>query len=284
MLTSKLRQTVKLYLFRNYINYKFVAILLFYIIYVNTIVEPFRLISKEIGYSINYGLFALLLTDVRAKLVFFVGVAILYSNLPFKDALQMPIITRLGKRIWYFSQIIYIFISSIAINVAFFLSFILTLLPYISFDNGWGTLLRSLGRQDLLVLDYIEGPMLPVSNLVINNYNPDQAIFLTLSISILVTVIIGLIIMLGNRLIQNGGIIVTYLLIFINLFVPRALGRYIYFFSPLTWISLTYSATSEQSYLPSHSYIYIVSGLLIVILTLAILLMTHRRTEIEIGR
>lgn len=284
MRMSKLWYSVKVYLFRNIRNYKFLAILLFYAVFIYSIVAPFRMISKEIGYDINFGLFALFLTDVRVKLVFFVGIAILFSNLPFKDSLQILLIQRLGKRMWYLTQIIYVFISSVIINVCFIIIFYLMLFPLANFDNGWGTLLRSMARQEIQLEEFINGGTIAISELVISNYSPDKAVLLTMSISILVTVIVGLIILLGNRIVNNGGIVITYTLIFINLFVPRALGRYIFFFSPITWISLSHTATSQQSYLPNHTYVYSTSILTIIGIIMWILLTTTNHTEIEIGR
>lgn len=283
MQMSRIWQSVKIQLYRNLINYKFLAIILFFAVYLFSILSPFRQISQEIGYGVNYGLFAIALTDVQVKLVFFVGVAILFSNLPFKDSLQILLVQRLGKRNWYLVQIIYIVMSSIIMNAIFFGLFLFILIPNIRFENGWGTLIRSIDINTINVGDRSILTSIPISDLVIRNYSPDMAVFLTLSISVLVTVIIGLIILLFNRIVRNGGMIITYILIFINLFSPRAMGVNVYFLSPITWISLNYTSTMNESFLPSHAYIYTASGILIIGFISWILLTTTYRTEINIG-
>lgn len=283
MQANRLWRAMKIYFILYLWNTKFLSVMIFYFVYLFQVLSPYRAMARNLGYQINYGLFANLLSDVQVKLILFVGVSIIFSNLPFNDSIQIGIVQSLGKRGWYISQMCYVLVTSVVLNILFFGAFLLNVGSYLSIANGWGALLRELSREgNTLIAQY---PSLRyISAETLSFYSPDQAFIITFGMAILVTIIIGLIIILGNRLISNGGMLVTYLFIFINLFIPRSLGSLPYFLSPITWLSLVHTAYHEQSYLPTHQYTYLVSILLIVCLVLINLGLSHKKSEIHIAK
>ncbi len=76
-----------------------------------------------------------LFTSLNQTFIIFLGIFILFSDLPFKDNQQMFLISRSGKRAWIFSQIFYVIIVSLVYFLFIFACFCVVLLPNLGFST-----------------------------------------------------------------------------------------------------------------------------------------------------
>lgn len=219
---------------------------------------------------------AFLLSDKITVFTLFIGIFILFSELPFKDAGQMFLIVRSGKRAWIFSQVLYI-ISVSAIYFAFvFGVYCLILTPNLNFDaENWGKLIKTIAAANVSAFEI--NISIPLN--ILSDFLPLEGFLFSFGTAVLISVALGMIILALNLTVRhNSGIIGAGILIFLYMFVSyvNAISHQMFYFSPLGWCSLVIADKYGRTVFPDIDYIVgVLTGILGA--ALAVLLICGRK-------
>lgn len=156
-------------------------------------------------------LFPFLFTHASVVFCFLSGVVILFSNAPFFNRSQRFLTIRTGKTVWALGQILYLVIGSFLYMLLLYLMSVLFLIPHLSLKIEWGGAWNTLARTNL---GYEYGVEIIVSQNMINQFQPMEALGYTMLMGVLNSVFIGLILFAGNLFFRREvGITAAMLLI-----------------------------------------------------------------------
>ena len=201
------------------------------------------------GFSI-----AFLFTSLNQVFIIFLGVFILFSDLPFKDNQQMFLISRSGKRAWIFSQVIYVIFVSLIYFLFTFVCYCIALFPHIGFSaDSWGKIIKTISATD--ASNKFNVLFNPTSN-VLSDFSPLEAFVYSFGTAYAISVILGLVVLLFNLTVKhNVGVIVSGAMVFVYMFVYMGGGNIMYYFSPLNWCSILVADKNGITARPDVSWI-----------------------------
>ncbi len=225
--------------------------------------HPFGELGAKYSIPVNGFSAAFLWTGELTVFILFLGIFIMFCDLPFKDNQQMFLLPRSGKRVWIFSQVLYVLFVSFIYMAFIFVCFCVIVAPDIAFDAGnWGKIIRSaastgIGRQF--------GLRITVEENVLVDFTPLEGFLFSFGMAYAVAVIIGLISFTLNMIVKhNSGIVASGALIFVYM-VGSTMGSVVSdgfilsYFSPLKWCSLTLADRHGVSGFPDVSWVIAVS-------------------------
>lgn len=252
------------FVLQTLLSARFIALTLFSSMYIVNQLLPLRQLAREHNQTISYASFVFSLQDPLTRLVIFTSLFFTFANLPIRGHYALTMIHRTGKRVWLFSQAMYVMLLSfIYVGIVFMMS-VVALIPFNLFENRWGKILYGLTNHpngDVPDLN------MRVSKIVLDTFSPDEAARHILMVMLLLCVFFGLVAIVGNYLHQNLGTIVGFVAVFLQLFIYDTSGIVLYFISPLTWLTLSEIALSTRSSLPSVQYseiaLLLMNGLLL---------------------
>lgn len=197
---------------------------------------------------------AFLLTSLNQVFIIFLGIFILFSDLPFSDNQQMFLISRSGKRAWIFSQVFYVLIVSLMYFVFIFICYCIVLFPNLSFSmNSWGKIIRTISATDKGVMFNVS---FQVSPNVLSDFSPLEAFTFSFGSAFAISVILGLVVLFFNLTLKHDiGVIVSSAMVFVYMFVHMSGSNIMYFFSPLNWCSIFVADKNGSSFYPNVSWI-----------------------------
>lgn len=204
------------------------------------------------------------LTTTPVLQVFATFAIILFSDAPFEDKHMPFLMIRSGRRNWIIGQIIYILTASLIYTLFVFIVSILALLPNLEFSMEWGIVIQTLAS----------GSQLPVNVTVFANphllttFTPIEATLLSLGLFWLVSSFIGILISFFNIVVgKTTGLIAAGFVLFLSFFTiieaRLALGHWVSYLSPVSWMSLSALDWNDPNAWPSPPIAYAVSFLLI---------------------
>lgn len=201
------------------------------------------------GFSI-----AFLLTSLNQVFIIFLGVFILFSDLPFTDNQQMFLVSRSGKRAWIFSQVFYVIIVSLIYFAFIFVCYCITLFPHLSFSAGsWGKIIKTISATNAGDAFNV---LFKVSPTVLSDYSPLEAFVFSFGTAIVISIILGLVVLFFNLTIKrNIGVIISGAMVFVYMFVYMGGSNITYYFSPLNWCSIFVADKKGVTYYPDMSWI-----------------------------
>lgn len=201
------------------------------------------------GFSI-----AFLLTSLTHVFIIFLGLFILFSDLPFTDNQPMFLISRSGKRAWIFSQVFYVFIVSLIYFSFIFICYCIVLFPNLGFSTeSWGKIIMTISATDAGESFKVPFKALPT---VLSDYSPLEAFLFSFGTAITISIILGLVVLFFNLTIKrNIGVIISGAMVFVYMFVYMGGSRESYHFSPLNWCSIFVADKNGVSYYPDVSWI-----------------------------
>ena len=201
------------------------------------------------GFAVSF-----LFTTLSQTLIIFLGVFILFSDLPFKDNQQMFMISRTGKRAWIFSQVFYVLIVSLMYFTFIFLCFCIMTLPNLGFSaDNWGKLIKTLAATNAGSSFEVR---FSVSQGVLTDFPPLEAFLYSFGAAYAVAVVLGLVILFLNLAVKRySGIIVSGVLIFMLMFNNMHYNLRLYYFSPINWCSIRIMDKKGVSAYPDTSWI-----------------------------
>lgn len=231
-------------------------------------------------YSIPVNGFAVsfLFSSFNQTFIVFLGVFILFSDLPFTDNQQMFMVSRSGKRAWIFSQVFYVLIVSMmyfAFIVAFFCLFSF---PNVSFDvKNWGKIIRTISATNAAsVFELAFG--LPKS--ILSDFSPLEAFLCSFGIAYAVTVVLGLLVLLLNMTVKHKvGIAVSGSLVFLYMVVHLSDSWILSYFSPVDWCSILRMDKKGVSVYPDLSFAITVLSICIAVETIMLFIFGGKRIK-----
>lgn len=231
-------------------------------------------------YSIPVNGFAIsfLFTSDNATLIIFLGVFILFSELPFKDNQQMFMISRSGKRAWIFSQVFYVIVVSLIYFAFIFLCFCAVLLPNIGFSSvSYGKIIKTIAVADVMK-DFSITLSIPQN--VLTDFTPLEGFIFSFGVSYALAVVLGLLSLFFNLTVKrNLGTIILGALVF-SLVFSHSHGTFIvYYILPINWCSISTVDKNGASPYPDISWIITVLGIWFVVEIIALFIFGNKKIK-----
>lgn len=198
---------------------------------------------------------AFIWTSHNTVFILFLGIFIMFCDLPFKDNQQMFLLSRSGKRAWIFSQVLYVLFVSFVYMAFVFMCFFVFILPNAAFDAGnWGKIIKSVAATNI---GQSVGLRISITPNVLNDFTPFEGFLYSFGTAFATAVILGLIMLALNMIVKhNSGIVISGGLIFFYMFWCAMPNGFLgYYFSPLNWCSIKSADKHGTSGFPDVSWI-----------------------------
>ncbi len=247
---------------------------------VNSSAATLSEITAHYNAPINAFSAAFLLSDKITAFSIFLGVFILFSELPFRDNNQTFLLVRGGKRPWIFGQILYIIVVSLMYFTFVFVAYCLILSSHLEFSaDSWGKIVNTIAATNV---SNTYGLRLSMPQNVLSEFLPIEAFGTAFSLAILIAITLGVIILSFNLIVKrNSGLIISGFFIFLYLFLSyvNAISEVMFYFSPLGWCSLILLDKNGSSPLPSAEYA--VAALGVTLILLLVILWTYGSKRVK---
>ena len=211
------------------------------------------------------------LTTPPVLQVFATFAIILFSDAPFEDKHVPFLMIRSGRRNWIIGQLIYILIASLIYTLFVFIISILALLPNLELSMEWGIVIQTLAS----------GSQLPANVTVFANphllttFTGIEATLLSLGLFWFVSSFIGILISFFNIVVgKTTGLIASGFVLFLSFFTiieaRLALGHWVSYLSPVSWMSLSALDWNDPNAWPSPSIYYALGFLTITSIVMSV--------------
>lgn len=261
----------------RFFSVRSIVLLVIFLILTYMNVSQVKIICQQYDCSVSPWLLPFLMSSPYYLLTILLGILYFFSNVPFMQYTEMWKVIRLGRAKWTSIQIAYIILSSFAIMLLLYIFSVISIIPYINFEQNWGKVIHTIALTDV---GWEVGLPIDISYDILVTYSGPQATFIIILIGGLVFSFIGLLMytisIYFSRIIAVlvGGIVAISHLLVDNLKQLPALSL----FSPSTWLRLTRLSTSigiaEKGMLaqrlPTIIFVVSVSILLIIVCTISI--------------
>ncbi len=217
--------------------------------------QPLSEITAHYSTPVNAFSAAFLLSDKLTAFTIFLGVFILFSELPFRDNNQTLLLARSGKRPWIFGQVLYVIAVSAVYFTCIFAFYCLIFIARIDFSaSNWGKVVNTISAANISGAYELR---IQMPQNVLSVFSPIEAFLVSFSLAIFISITLGIIVISLNLTIgRNSGLFVSGFFIFLRLFLDyiNAVSDIMFYYSPLGWCSLTLLDKNGSSPLPSASY------------------------------
>ncbi len=193
--------------------------------------------SATYSVPINGFAAAFIFADTYTVFILFVGIFILFSDLPFKDNQQMFLISRSGKRAWIFSQVLYVIFVSLIYFAFIFLNFCAVMLPNLGFSaDNWGKIVKTISATNATEKFSLRFAM-PAN--VLSSFEPLEGFLYAFGTAFAIAVILGTTVLLFNLIVKRStGVILSGAIVFMIMISSFMYKNLVFYFSPLNWCSL----------------------------------------------
>ncbi len=262
---------VQLRFIKLFTNIRFWIAIIFLVVSLGPIVNGLGELVSDLGVKINGFILPFYLSSYQLSTIYGIVIVLLFCDAPFTEENEIFIITRANRKRWFISRIAYIFLVSVLLILVFFIMLLIELFPnFVLSFNNWGDLLEQLLNTEIRKNYEI---YIPVSQSIMNNYSPIQAMLYSCSLFILVSTFIGSVIF------------------FINLYTNRILGSLVGIFfifqayfgkfgtinttniTPYLWIDIGNFSNVSYNYLPTMEYAFAV----LMILNISLWIVTYNK-------
>ncbi len=273
-------ELTRLYLYKQIGTVKFWTPFILAITAIYEAVMPISKMTRHYSAAINGFSAAFIFSDQITVFVLFIGIFILFSDLPFQDTQQTFLLARSGKRGWIFSQVLYVILVSIVYFLFVFIFFCIITIPYLKFDyNDWGKIIKTIAAAN--ASDKF-GIRIRVSQGALSDFSPIEGFLYSFGIGVFTAIVLGMINLTFNLIIKaRSGIIATGILIFMYMFVSyvNAISLKMFYFSPLGWCSLNMADKYGRSVLPDISFIVLTLTIVFLLLNIALLFYSNKKSR-----
>ncbi len=203
-----------------------------------------RIVSQYLGQLTTPWVFPFYIT-VPTMFVTFGGLAmLLFCDVPSLDGQAPFVLIRVGKCDWILGQMLYVLILSFIYTAWNLLCSILVLIPNVTFENEWGSILQTVASYPELIMESGASVSFGISQDIFEYFSPIQAMALSGGLYWLGTVFLGMIILcfyvLTGRMtgIAVCGFFVAFA--YFSCYLGMiGYGSWIRAISPINWSSLT---------------------------------------------
>lgn len=242
-----------------YSNPRLYIILAIIFIYEYYTFIPLKTFAKSIQQEVSPWSFPFFIQN--PSLYFIIGgtALLFYGHAPFMDDHAGFLLIRTGRKNWILGQIVYLTLSSFCYTLIYVMGSILILLPNVVFTTSWGSVLEVLSTEQITqVPSTISLQFQPIA-VVMEAHSPAQTMLLSFLLFWLCTLFIATILLFFNLWIGgNSGMLVagTFIsLAYFSVYLGRlSFGERISFFSPISWVSLSYLDWNNQGNAPTITF------------------------------
>ncbi|MCJ7840059.1 hypothetical protein MUB24_03855 [Lederbergia sp. NSJ-179] len=180
---------------------------------------------------------------------------LLFCDAPFADRHMPFLVIRTGRRNWAIGQFIYIILAAFIYTAFVYAVSVLVLVPNIQFSTDWGIVIKTLAVNSDMAPDVT----IFMNEEIIYMLSPIKATLISFGLFWLVAVFVGVLIFCFNTVIgKMSGVVITGIFIFISYFSMYlgflSFGIGIYYFSPISWSSITFVDWDYSGTFPSPTY------------------------------
>lgn len=213
-------------------NIRIPFIFLIIILYVTESLSAVCVFSKNVHIGVTPFAFVFLVNDYKIQFIIAASAVILFCNAPFEDESYQYMITRAGKLSWGIGQVLYIIKMSIFYMIGLIVASIIPFLGHIKWSNEWGKIWGTLGKTSI---GAEFGVKLSVSQNIIRDYEPVNALLISMLLEFSCILCIGLIIYSGNKLAgKSTGTIIGALIAVLDTCISNDWLAWAYGFSPIS--------------------------------------------------
>lgn len=233
---------------------------------------------KDVHVAVTPWYYPFLMENWYISMMIQIGAVLLFCDAPFFNSGTPYLFIRAGRRWWFIGQVLYVILAALAYQLFLALSCCFIMIPYLEFSSGWGKVFYTLAQSnaaDTYGMTYIRYATLVY-------YTPLQAVAIQLSLSWMVTVIFGMVILTINLCLPRiCGPICGLVLSMLPSLAINFSGPMLYWFSPGSWMTLSTIGKPGITAYPPLSYTLPV-GLSIIILLMLLSQRRFRTLSIEV--
>lgn len=217
-------------------NVRIPFVLIIVVLYVIESLSAVLTFSQVMHIDVTPFAFVFLVNNYRIQFVIAACAVILFCNAPFEDESYQYMIFRAGKLSWGLGQILYILKTSILYIASLVIAAIIPFLGHITWSNEWGKIWGTLGKTNAGA-DF--GVKLSVSQNIIRQYEPVDALVISILLEFSCILCIGLIIYCGNKMTAKSvGTFIGMLIAVLDICVSNDWLDWAYGFSPVSLTQL----------------------------------------------
>lgn len=217
-------------------NIRIPFLLIIVVLYVMESLSAVLTFSRIVHIDVTPFAFVFLINNYRIQFVIAACAVILFCNAPFEDESYQYMISRAGKLSWGLGQILYILKMSILYIACLVAATIIPFLGHITWSNEWGKIWGTLGKTNAGAQF---GVKLSVSQNIIRQYKPVDALIISILLEFSCILCIGLLIYFGNKMTTKSvGTFVGALIAVLDICVSNDWIDWAYGFSPVSLAQL----------------------------------------------
>ena len=217
-------------------NIRIPFILLIAVLYVMESLSAVLTFSRIVHIDVTPFAFVFLINNYRIQFIIAACAVILFCNAPFEDESYQYMISRAGMLSWGLGQIFYIIKMSLLYIGCLVAATIVPFLGHITWSNEWGKIWGTLGKTNAGAEFGVE---LSISQNIIREYEPVDALFISILLEFSCILCIGLIIYFGNKMTgKSAGTVIGALIAVLDICVSNDWLDWAYGFSPVSLTQL----------------------------------------------
>lgn len=217
-------------------NIRIPFILLIAVLYVMESLSAVLTFSRIVHIDVTPFAFVFLINNYRIQFIIAACAVILFCNAPFEDESYQYMISRAGMLSWGLGQIFYIIKMSLLFIGCLVAATIVPFLGHITWSNEWGKIWGTLGKTNAGAEFGVE---LSISQNIIREYEPVDALFISILLEFSCILCIGLIIYFGNKMTgKSAGTVIGALIAVLDICVSNDWLDWAYGFSPVSLTQL----------------------------------------------
>lgn len=217
-------------------NIRIPFIFIIVVLYVMESLSAVLTFSRSVHIDVTPFAFVFLINNYKIQFVIAACAVILFCNAPFEDEAYQYMVSRAGKLSWGLGQIFYIIKISILYIACLAVATIIPFLGHMTWSNEWGKIWGTLGKTNAGA-DF--GVELSVSQNIIRQYEPIDALIISILLEFSCILCIGLIIYFGNKVTgKSVGTFIGALIAVLDICVSNDWMEWAYGFSPVSLTQL----------------------------------------------
>ena len=217
-------------------NIRIPFILIIAVLYVMESLSAVLTFSRSVDMDVTPFAFVFLINNDRIQFVIAACAVILFCNAPFEDESYQYVISRAGKLSWGLGQVLYILKMSMLYMACLTAAAMIPFLGHITWSNKWGKIWGTLGKTNAGAEFGVE---LSVSQNIMRQYEPADALILSILLQFSCILCIGLLIYFGNKMTaRSAGTFAGALMAVLDICVSNDWMDWAYGFSPVSLAQL----------------------------------------------
>ncbi len=261
---------------------KLIAIIMLQVYWLWVTILPLRDFMKQVGTRITWGIFPVFFSDPKNISIIFIGLILLFSDVPFYKEISLYQIARSGKRRYIKARTIYIVVATVIYVFSWVVLTLAFTMPYFSPKFAWGKVVTTLvytippGTRQLFIS--------PSYQNLVEQYTIAEALGLSFLLSLLTLLMIVFAMYLVSIFMRRHSI-VPVLIGGILAFVPQIIDtlgivqelRFI----PTSWgrLGLTYKTGAFFDNINLLWRNLLIGTLIVIVLLFAILLLANKKDK-----